>query len=708
MADNMIEVARATVTLVPNMAGSQGEITSQLTGVAREASEQAGDEGGRSFGDSFASALGASAAVISAALAAATAAAVATGAAFLNASSNVAELGNQIDKESQKMNMSATAYQEWDFILQHAGASIDGMKTSMRRLTTAAEEGNAAFDALGISQEDLANMSPEETWNATIAALQGVEDAGERTALATELLGRGATELAPLFNMTAEETEAMRQQVHDLNGVMSDEAVAAAAEYEDELQNMQYGLRGLKASMMTQFLPGLSQVMNGLANVFAGNGGIEDVRAGLNSVVANITALAPEFFAVANTLVMSLLSGFAPLLPSLATAIFDFIDQGIVTFTRMVPQLTPVITSGIQRVGQALFNSLPTLLRGLLQMTEELAQWLASGDNVSVLVDGLMQLTAILATSLAESLPILLPAIVNIVSQIAQSLTNPSNLNMILTAALAVVSAVVRALIQSLPAILNLVTGLLSNIGTIVRNGLNAAVTNVSAGVEVAANIFRNFKTAVTNTIVNLVNTVQTRVSNWLTNLRNSFSNAFNTIRNNISNVVDRIRGFVDRCVTTLTSLPSQVTTIGRNLVIGLWNGITNKVDWVVTKIQGMGTRITNAIKSVFGIASPSKVWASQIGQYLPLGLYEGYQDSMTDVEADIIKDMNGLTADMSATVQANGVQGAAVLDNNENVNMGNISINIYPTEGMNAKDIAEAVGLRLEEMTRRRSAVYA
>ena len=121
-----------------------------------------------------------------------------------------------------------------------------------------------------------------------------------------------------------------------------------------------------------------------------------------------------------------------------------------------------------------------------------------------------------------------------------------------------------------------------------------------------------------------------------------------------------------------------------------------------------MGTRITNAIKSVFGIASPSKVWASQIGQYLPLGLYEGYQDSMTDVEADIIKDMNGLTADMSATVQANGVQGAAVLDNNENVNMGNISINIYPTEGMNAKDIAEAVGLRLEEMTRRRSAVYA
>ena len=708
MADGMIEVARATVTLVPNMAGSQGEITSQLTGVARQASQEAGNESGRSFGDSFANALGASAAAISAALAAATAAAVATGAAFLSASNDIAELGNQIDKESQKMNMSATAYQEWDFILQHAGSSIDGMKTSMRKLTTAAEEGNAAFDALGISQADLANMSPEETWNATIAALQNVEDESERTVLASQLLGRGATELAPLFNMTAEETEAMRQQVHDLGGVMSDEAVAAAAEYEDELQNMKTSLRGLKASMMQQFLPGLTQVMEGLAGVFSGNGGIEQIREGLNSVTTSLTELAPQFFEIANTLVMSLISGFAPMLPSLTTAIFDFIDQGIVTFTRMVPQLTPVITTGVQRVGRALFNSLPVLLRGLIEMTQEIVTWLASGDNVGILVDGIMQLCAILAESMADALPILLPAIVNIVSQIAQSLTDPQNLGMILNAVLLVVGAVVVALTNSLPEIGGLIVETLRNLGQIVTNFLSAVVPNVSAGIELVVNLVRNFKNAVTNTIVNLVNNVQTRVSNWLTNIRNSFTNAFNTIRERVSNVVSSIRGFVDRCVTTLQSLPSQVVTIGKNLVIGLWNGITNKVDWVVTKIQGMGTRITNAIKSVFGIASPSKVWAAQIGQYLPLGLYEGYTDSMEDVEDQIISDMNGLTADMSATVQANGVQGAAVLDNGDNVNMGNISINIYPTEGMNAKDIADMVGMRLEEMTRRRSAVYA
>ena len=707
MADGMIEVARATVTLVPNMAGSQAEITSQLTGVTREASQRAGDEGGQAFGERFAGAVRTATAAIGAALTAATAAAVATGASFLNAADDIAELGNQIDKESQKMNMSTTAYQEWDFILQHTGSSIDGMKTSMRRLTTAAEEGNEAFDALGISQADLANMSPEETWNATIAALQNVEDESERTVLASQLLGRGATELAPLFNMTAEETEALRQQVHDLGGIMDEDGIQAAAAYEDEMQNMKTALRGLKTSMMSQFLPGITQVMQGLAGVFSGNGGIEEVRAGLQSVVTNITELAPQFFELANTLVLSLLDGFGPLIPSLATAIFDFIDQGIVTFTRMIPQLTPVITTGLQRVGRALVNSLPVLLRSFLQMTQELVQWLASGNNVSILIDGIMELVSILAMDMADALPILLPAIVNIISQIAQSLTDPHNLNMILNAVLIVVGAVVVALTNSLPEIGGLIVETLRNLGQIVTNFLSVVVPNVSAGIELVVNIIRNFKTTVANIIINLVNSVSTRFTNWLTNLRTSFSNAFNTIRNNISNVVDRIRGFVDRLVSNIGQLPASVVTIGRNLIIGLWNGITDKVDWIVTKIQNMGTRITNAIKRVLGIQSPSKVWADQVGRFLPLGLYEGFQDSMGDVEQDIVNNMNGLTAQMSATVQATAPQ-AAALDNGDTVTMGNIAINIYPTEGMSPEKIADMVGQKLEEMTRRRGAVYA
>ena len=228
-----IEVARAFVPIVPSLENSQKVITQELTGVIEPAAKVAGEKSGKSLGENIAKGLKTAGAVIGAAMTAATAAAVATGKAFIGAANDVASYGDAIDKNSQKMGISAKAYQEWDFILQHNGASIDGMKTAMLKLTKAAEGGDDAFKALGISQEDLSKMSTEEVFAATIKGLQGIQDEGQRTVIANKLLGKGATELGALLNSSAEDTEALRQQVHDLGGVMSDDAVKAAAKYQD-------------------------------------------------------------------------------------------------------------------------------------------------------------------------------------------------------------------------------------------------------------------------------------------------------------------------------------------------------------------------------------------------------------------------------------------------------------------------------------------
>ncbi|MBQ1510110.1 MAG: hypothetical protein IIZ54_04340, partial [Selenomonadaceae bacterium] len=160
-----------------------------------------------------------------AALAAIGTTAIAAGAAILKGAGDVAEYGDRVDKMSQKIGFSAKGFQEWDFILQHNGSSIEAVQRGMITLEKAAKDGSDAFEKLGISQEELASMNSEELWDATIKGLQGVADGSERAALAEEIFGKSARELGPLLNMTAEETEAMRQQVNDLGGVMSDEAV---------------------------------------------------------------------------------------------------------------------------------------------------------------------------------------------------------------------------------------------------------------------------------------------------------------------------------------------------------------------------------------------------------------------------------------------------------------------------------------------------
>ena len=104
---NKIEVAQAFVTIIPSMAGSQQEITKELTGVTNEAAQTAGEESGSKFGSSFAGALKTAGAAIGAAMAAATGAAIATGKAFINTANDVASYGDQVDKMSQKMSISA-------------------------------------------------------------------------------------------------------------------------------------------------------------------------------------------------------------------------------------------------------------------------------------------------------------------------------------------------------------------------------------------------------------------------------------------------------------------------------------------------------------------------------------------------------------------------------------------------------------------------
>lgn len=702
-----IEVAKAYVTIVPSLEGSQKTISEELGVATSEAAKSAGEQSGADFSNALATGIKASAAVVAAAVAAVTAAAVATGKAFIEAANDVSEWGNTVDKESQKMNMSAQGYQEWAFILEHAGASIEGMKTSMKKLTVAAEEGNDAFAALGISQEQLAEMSPEETWNATIEALQNVTDEGERTALATQLLGKGAVELAPLFNMTAEETEELKNQCSELGGIMSDEAVKAAAEYQDELQNMKVALTGVKNNMMSQFLPGMSQVMKGLSLVFSGNGGIEEIKEGLNEVIGKITELAPQFLEIAQVIVLAVLDGFGPMLPVMAEAIFSFLGQALMTVTTLIPQLLPVITTGIQGIMSAVFQCLPLILTSLLTLITDLVTWIASGDNVKTFSNGIVQLVSLLVKQFGMILPILLPAVVSIIADVATTITTPENIGMLLEAVLIVVGAVIQALVNTIPEFIGYITGLLTNIKDNILAFLNWISPGLSQAFSAALSTIQSWGSSIKNFITNLVSGIWNGITSFLSKLQIGFSTAFSNVLSWVGNIISGIQGFVGNIISTLMSLPSSVVSIGENLVKGLWNGIEDKVDWVCEKIKGMGKSIEKAIKKVFGIASPSKVFA-EIGDYLAQGLGVGFEDGMGGVEDDMVSQMEGLTGSMNAEVSAYGTSGAAMVGDTTNITGGAISINVYGAEGQDVNSLADVIAEKLEDMTNRKGAVYA
>lgn len=203
-------------------------------------------------------------------LAAVGTAAAGAGAALFSAVGSVASAGDNIDKMSQKLGMSATAYQEWDAIMRHSGTTIDVMQSSMKTLASAAETSKDAFNELGLSQEKIASLSQEKLFAETIKALQNVEDDTRRTYLAGQLLGRGATELGALLNTSAEDTEKMRREVHKLGGVLSDDAVKASAKYQDSLQDMQTAAKGLLRGAMAKAMPSITNAFQKLGRYISG------------------------------------------------------------------------------------------------------------------------------------------------------------------------------------------------------------------------------------------------------------------------------------------------------------------------------------------------------------------------------------------------------------------------------------------------------
>lgn len=312
-----------------------------------------------------------------------------------------AEYGDTIDKMSQKMGMSSDAYQEWDFVLQHCGASIESLKPAMKTLATAAENGSDAFTQLGISQEQIAGMSQEQLFDATIAGLQNVTDETQRTYLAGKLLGRGATELGPLLNTSADDVADMRAQVHDLGGVMGSDAVKAAAAYQDSLQNMQYAFSGLKNNISGELLPTLTLIMDGITKMLTGGG--DEVAAAVGDLVVSLsgqlTAQAPRMMSVALTFIAALVTGLLSALPDL---------------TGTSVELVGALLLGIA-------DQLPGIITAAMSALLGIVDTITSPESITLLIQAAMQLMLALARGLITAIPQLIDAVPGIITNLVES-----------------------------------------------------------------------------------------------------------------------------------------------------------------------------------------------------------------------------------------------------------------------------------------------
>lgn len=219
----------------------------------------------------------------------------------------------------------------------------------------------------------------------------------------------------------------------------------------------------------------------------------------------------------------------------------------------------------------------------------------------------------------------------------------------LLESASQVVSAAIDAIVQfftDLPYKIGYALGFV--IGKLIEFGINA-VNWVKTNVPIIIDNIVTFFSELPGKIWTWLCNTASKVVSWGSDLMSKGREAANKLVNAVLNGV--------------RNLPSQMMSVGRNIVTGVWNGICNAAGWFRSQVRSFFSGIVDGVKGALGIHSPSRVFAKEVGRWIPPGVGVGIEDSMPDLEKQTDKEMEALADRMQAAV--NVETGKITLDKN-------------------------------------------
>lgn len=173
---------------------------------------------------------------------------------------SAAKAADNIGDVSERLGETPKALQELKFAAERAEVSFESLQSGLKFIAKNAVEaanGNTelakAFAGVGL-RDVQGRIKPASEILASLAdKLKALPDDATRTNLAMKLLGRGGAELVPLLKKGSQGIAELSARANELGVVFSDEAVAAAGEFDDSLKDVRDSLTGLRNAVGVPF-----------------------------------------------------------------------------------------------------------------------------------------------------------------------------------------------------------------------------------------------------------------------------------------------------------------------------------------------------------------------------------------------------------------------------------------------------------------------
>lgn len=426
--------------------------------------------------------------------------------------------------------------------------------------------------------------------------------------------------------------------------------------------------------------PVLTQTLQGIGTLIT-----EMLPQILNEVPKLISDVLPKLAEQGIKMVYQIGEGLmksAPLLMQAALKILDILTKGI---SENAPKMIPMAVEAIMNLAQSLIDNAPKFIESAIVIIQAIAQGL--GNAIPIILEKLPTLINSLISGILQSIPLIVQAgvqlLVGLIQGLPQAITQilsalpmliDSIISGILTALPLIVDAGIQllsALTQNMPVIIDkvvnslpmiidsIVSGLLGALPQIVDAGLKLFMALMQSMPQILIAVGKATPKIIKTLIYSLIKAIPQVVSagkKILTSIFKSIPEALTYIGKALGDVKDAIvDSFAD----------FNLIQTGKDLIEGLWKGISDMGKWIADKLKGFGEGIVNTVEKIFGVNSPSRVFA-EIGGYLAEGLGNGWEDEYPDVKKQITNDLDfsakpikmaphaqALRGDMSSMTQA-------------------------------------------------------
>ncbi|NJQ04295.1 phage tail tape measure protein [Streptomyces lonarensis] len=488
----------------------------------------------------------------------------------------IAEYGTQF------RNLGLTGEQAMALMSQgvQAGArDVDVVADTLKEFSIEAVAGSEdmaeAWDELGISSDDMfaklgeGGSSATEVLGITLDALRGIEDPIERNAMAIEFFGTKAEDMGDALYALDPTTAVLE----DMAGASAELNETLEADAGRQFSNV---MRDLTTQLGTALLP----VMTLVAGVVGDNSELfVGLGLALGVIAAAVTAVSFATKAWTAALVIVKLATAAWTIAQVALNLALWANPIGLIILAIVAIIAIIVVAIVY--WDEIAAAISAAWSWIVDATSAAWTWL---------VAALGQLWAWVSAAAVAAWR----AVSDAVSAGWRWIT-------------ATVSAGWRWLTRTLGQLWSTVTGAAGAAWRWVSSLISSAWTSITGAVSRAASSLSGLLSRTWSSIRSSVSSAWTRVRTAITDA--------------ISGAVTRVRGMLWRFVN-----------IGRDIITGMARGVRNAASFVADAARNAARGALNAAKSFLGIGSPSKLFAAEVGQWIPAGVEVGIEGGQRDL----------------------------------------------------------------------------